>query len=72
MTTPSGILAPPDPRNACVEGSIADPSAAEQAPPTVPLNTKLHVQLLRAGTVRPSSYASAMSALEKLRGRRTG
>lgn len=40
-------------------------SATQQ--PVVPLNTKLHAQLLQSGTARPSSYESAMIALENLR-----
>ncbi|MFZ2986753.1 hypothetical protein [Ideonella sp.] len=33
----------------------------------VKLNTELHMQLLRSGKVRPSTFESAMAALERVR-----
>jgi len=36
----------------------------------VELNTALHMRLLRSGGARPSTYASAMRALEELRRKR--
>lgn len=35
--------------------------------PIAPLNTELHARLLQSGAARPSSYESAMIALENLR-----
>ena len=40
-------------------------SATQQ--PIVPLNTELHAHLLQSGAACPSSYESAMVALENLR-----
>lgn len=39
---------------------------------SVKLNTELHAQLLRLGKVRPSTFESAMAALERLRRARAG
>lgn len=40
---------------------------ATPAAKSVKLNTELHAQLLRSGKVRPSTFESAMAALERLR-----
>lgn len=48
-------------------------SAAGNQPATtesIGLNTALHLRLLQSGAARPSTYASAMGALEELRRKR--
>lgn len=46
--------------------------ASEVAPPVVPLNTKLHAQILAQGTAKASTLESAMAALQRIRSGRGG
>lgn len=65
---PSGL---PDAVPLCQSADEVEYTSAPAAK-SVKLNTELHAQLLRSGKVRPSTFESAMAALERLRRTRAG
>jgi hypothetical protein len=65
MPSPSKFPSPPDERSIPSERTPSD----ENLRPTQ-LNTELHARIAKTGSARPSTYESAMKALQRVREQR--
>lgn len=65
MSSPSKFPSPRDERSAPSERT---PSGESSRP--IQLNTELHARIAKAGSARPSTYESAMKALQRIREQR--